>query len=233
MNKAVLMILLCSLSIDGFGTMATLTFSVTPMEARITINGQYYGTGKATIHLEQAGRVSLHVECEGYKTLNRNYQYNFKYGYNSGSATYNKGNNYFPIELEKDVSYLKEELAASASDSVNTFILLKVKPGTAPEAAWKSIINVAEDYFEDTNFSKMEYGTLKTQWIPNKTGGKKIRTRLIVRIDSEDPLVFKMKLQSEFSSDPGAFEYDDEKFQAWNSVMNKYKGLIGNMVGRF
>lgn len=210
----------------------TLVFTVEPSDASITVNGQYYGTGTATVVLRQAGKVVVSFEREGYLTLVRKYQYNFKFGYNSGSETYNKGKNYFSITLQKDSRYIPAEAVCSRSDSVNTYYSCEVRPMHSAESAWKEIGNVVLDYFEDMDFNGMEHGNLKTPWATAYAGGKKIRTRLIVRIETETPLTYKFNLQSEYCNDLNAYEYDDYRFQRWDMVMNKYEGLINALFLR-
>jgi hypothetical protein len=210
----------------------TITFTVTPSDAKITINGQYYGTGTATINMEQAGKVLATFEREGYITLTKKYHYNFKYGYSGGSETYNKGSNHFSISLQKDDKHIPAEAISSSSDSINTFYSCVVSPKHNAETAWKATENVVLDYFEEVNFKKVEQGNLKTPWVAAVAGSKKIRTRLIVRVETEQPLTYRFNLQSEYCNDVNAYEYDDYRFQKWDLVMNKYRGLIQDLMGK-
>lgn len=229
---AAFIICLFTLSSNLFGAGATLSFSVTPNDAKITINGQFYGTGTASIELESAGgKVLVSIEREGYTTYTNHYCYNYKYGgYNTLVARYNKGYNHYDIVLHKDEKHIPTEAISSPSDSINTYYSCSVSPKYNAETAWKATENVVLDYFEDVNFKKVEQGNLKTPWVTSVAGAKKIRTRLIVRVESEQPLTYRFNLQSEFCNDVNAYEYDDYRFQKWDMVMNKYEGVIRELT---
>jgi predicted RNA binding protein with dsRBD fold (UPF0201 family) len=211
---------------------ASLSFTVTPSDATITINGQYAGTGSATFELESAGgKVLVTIEKEGYTTYTNYYCYNYKYGgYNTVVARYNKGDNHYNITLRADDTYVQPTSNSTPSDSINKYYSCKVNQKYSATEAWKAVENIVLDYFEDVNFSKMEQGNLKTPWIASISGSSKIRTRLIARIETEQPLTYKFNLQSEYCTDRNAYEYDDYRFQPWNSVMNKYNGVIKGLI---
>ena len=121
-------IALLALSTHLFGAKATLSFSVTPSDATITINGQYAGTGSATFELESAGgKVLVTIEKEGYTTYTNYYCYNYKYGgYNTVVARYNKGYNHYNITLRADDTYVQPASNSTPSDSINKYYSCKV-----------------------------------------------------------------------------------------------------------
>ena len=223
---------LFALSSNLFGAGATLSFSVTPNDAKITINGQYYGTGTASIELEKAGgKVLVSIEREGYIAYTNYYCYNYKYGgYNTVVARYDKGYNHYDIVLQKDEKHIPTEAISSPSDSINAYYSCLVSTKYNPVTAWKTTENVVLDYFEDVDFKKVEQGNLKTPWVASVVGSRKIRTRLIVRVESEQPLTYRFNLQSEYCNDVNAYEYDDYRFQKWDMVMNKYEGVIQELM---
>ncbi|MFT4681995.1 MAG: hypothetical protein ACI9YU_001848 [Flavobacteriales bacterium] len=208
-----------------------LHFTTSPSNARISVNGEYLGTGSTTFVLAQAGgKVHVMVELEGYVTYNKFYHYNYKYGgYNTTVERYNKGSNSYRITLHRDPNYIDPNVISTRYDSINRYYLCEVKDGINAEIGWKTLKSVIRDHFEDISFTNVQQGDIRTPWDPSQVGQQKIRTRLIVRTENEDPLIYKFKLQSEYCNDLNAYEYDDYRFQPWNRVLNKYRGLLGAM----
>jgi hypothetical protein len=235
--KALLFILLIGFATTVFGFEATLTFSSTPADAKIYLNGEMKGIGKATIALSRAVMVEVRIEREGYITYRKNYIYHkgSVYAHNENKGGYDRGDNYFTATLENDPAFenakkgLKElEDGSFKTDSANTFIIVGVDSKYNIQESWKLVTKVANDYFDDFEENKGESGNLKSTWQAKVVGSKKIRSRLIVKVNTDSPLTYKVKIQSEYSDDSSVSTKDDEKFKEWDRVLKKYRGLLMN-----
>lgn len=228
---ALSLILLLPVILIAGNSKATFHFTVTPSNARISVNGEFQGVGTATYVLEKAGgKLHVTVELEGYVTYSKYYHYNYKYGgYNTTVERYDKGHNSYSIKLYEDPAYIDPNAISAPSDSINRYFLCEVRQGMNAETSWKAIKGVILDYFEDISFKDAEQGNFRTPWIASKVGKQKIRTRLIVRTEAQSPLTYKFNLQSEYCNDVNAYEYDDYRFQPWDRVQNKYRGLIQDL----
>jgi len=229
--KALLTALFCGLFVtSSFGFKATINITTVPSDAKIYFNGQLYGTGTAKLELSKQAKVILKVEREGYITITKTYL--FKGGSRFAKSlreSYYRGQNHFTITLIKDDKYVNPLDVSTKTDSINSFIICNVDPKYNSLDAWKIATKIVTDYFDDIENNKNELGTLKTNWVPQIVGIRKIRTRLIIKIDSENPLSFKIKIQSEYSDYINAYENDDENFKEWDRVLNKYKNLIPDL----
>jgi hypothetical protein len=59
-----------------------------------------------------------------------------------------------------------------------------------------------------------------------------IRTRIIIKETSTEPLVFKIKLVSESSGLPLTSVKSDELYKEWDRVLRSYSDVIGEFQAR-
>jgi hypothetical protein len=59
-----------------------------------------------------------------------------------------------------------------------------------------------------------------------------IRTRLIIKESSSEPLVFKVKLISEESNLPLTSVKSDELYKEWDRVLRSYSDIISELQAR-
>lgn len=210
---------------------ATINITSNPSDAKIYIGGQLRGTGFASFNIEQAGKIQVKVEREGYVTFIQYYSYhNFaKFSYNATTATYKRGQNNFTISLIKDENYVNPSDVSVSNDSINSFYICYVNPKFNRQDAWKKVNDIVSDYFDDFDTSKNQEDLIKTNWETQIVGEKKIRTRFIIKLDNENPLSYKFKLQSEYSDNKNAYEYDNENFKVWDRILKKYNTILSKI----
>jgi hypothetical protein len=210
---------------------AKLIFTTVPSTAKIYFDGQLTGTGTAEITLERAVLVEVKIVNEGYITFMKSYRYGkgSQFAKNEGKGGYERGKNEYTITLDKDPNYVspteKENQLnklSTKTDSINKFVAVNSKYNS--QESWKLVKQVISDYFDDNDETKPEEGTLKTAWQTQVVDGKKIRTRIIVKTNTDNS--YKIKIQSEYSNDINASTKDDEKFQEWDRLLRKYQGAI-------
>jgi hypothetical protein len=109
MKKSLAILLFISLSLSSFAFKAILHISVTPSDAKIYIDNVLKGTGNLIITLDEAKEVQVRFEKEGYATQSYYYAYNVPKGTTSRKS-YDRGDNYIVIELEKGDKVVKQEV---------------------------------------------------------------------------------------------------------------------------
>lgn len=77
-----------------------------------------------------------------------------------------------------------------------------------------------------------ETGYLRTAWQLQAFKQNTIRTRIIVKQSSENPLAFKIKVVSEESRRPRTSAKSDELYRDWDRVLRKYKDVITEVQSR-
>ena len=130
------------------------------------------------------------------------------------------------VEMKRDDSYD----ASLKIDFANNDIDVRT---TKPEAdAWRLMNQIITSQFDIIEITDKETGYLRTAWAVQSFKGNTIRSRMIVKLGSNDPLYYKIKLMSEQSGEPGTSPKADEKFQEWDRVLRKYEGVVNEIVNR-
>ena len=111
--------------------------------------------------------------------------------------------------------------ATEATDMANIDIERKTNK---PEVeAWRLISQIITSYFDVIEVTDMNTGYLRTAWVVQTFKQNTIRTRIIVKLGSSNPLSYKVKLISEQSGQPQTSVKSDELFKEYNRILKKYK----------
>ncbi len=211
---------------------ARLNITTFPSSASIYLNGNKVGNGTAQIVLEKADVIEIKVENIGYKTTIRTLHY--VRGAKGGNE-YDRGINSYSILLEKDESYVNVNIASSnedikeisfKSDSINNYFSFSPDNKYKQLEAWKIINKIVGYYFDDLESLKNDTAYIQSSWQVKIVGSKKIRTRIIVRTDMLNPLTYKIKVQSEYSTDINANTKANDKYREWDRILKKYKNIF-------
>ena len=98
--------------------------------------------------------------------------------------------------------------------------------------AWKLMSQIIETYFDVIEVTDRETGYLRTAWVAQTFKQRTIRTRMIVKLGSTDPLTYKIKLVSEQAGAAQTSVKNDELFKEWDRVLRKYKEVIHEIQTR-
>ena len=190
-----------------------------PQTARIYINGVLTGTGRVEVTVPKNDCVKVEVKLEGFVQETRNYCDR------KGMST-PPNSDY--IQLQADESYT----SSVESNVANTEILLSVKKGKSREDAWKMIVQTVLGKFDVLENNDERSGYLRTAWVGQTfmRGNNTIRTRVIIKLSSEDPLAFKIKFVSEESRRAGTSFSADEQYAPFGRILKKYDGFIDEMM---
>ena len=221
-------LLLCAVILCNFFSAQAreLKISVTPSDAKIYIDGSYYGDGTVTAELRKKdGFIAVKVEHPGYLTLETKI---------------------YATDKRKAVSYTlrKDESfdASEPSDLVNKYFNVKISKklyktkddGTQDlSLAWKLMHQIILGYFEEIQTTDFASGFIQTPWIYKTfpTSEKQLRTRVSVRQSSfGDELAFQIKISSEVGS---LFaEKRDESFKPIDRILKNLEPMISEFQSR-
>jgi hypothetical protein len=130
------------------------------------------------------------------------------------------------LQMEKDDSHE----ASEASDVAN--IDLEIKTTKSEVEAWKLLSQIITSYFDVIEVTDKETGYLRTAWVIQSFKQRTVRTRIIIKLGSSDPLTYKIKLISEYASGPQISAKSDELFREWDRVLRKYREVIREVQTR-
>lgn len=121
--------------------------------------------------------------------------------------------------------------ASVLTDIANVDIEVKVSE-MDKDKAWKLINQIVLNYIDVIEMTDKETGYLRTAWSLQTFQQNTIRTRMIVKESSSNPLVFKVKLVSEESGNTMTSVKDDHLFKEWDRVLRSYTNAFSEFQAR-
>ena len=183
--------------------------------ASIFVDGKLSATTSITIKIPAYSTVHIRVEKVGFIAQERIYV--------------NDGNHEIPpkdyIQLDKD-----DALEASVlTDLVNRDV--DIRAGKSEDEAWKLANRIVTSYFDVIAITDKATGYLCTAWVLKPFKSATVRTRLIVKTASTEPLGYKIKIVSEIAP-PGAMASADDVFRPWNRLLRIYENALPELQSR-
>ena len=191
---------------------------VSETDAEIYLNGRLVGKGSAEIVVPSDGCVTLIAKKIGF--LEDKIEFCNKKGHAKPPK-----NHY--VEMARDDSYD----ASVQTDIANVDIELPVN-NMDKDKAWKLMNQIVLSYIDVIEMTDKETGYLRTAWSLKTFKQNTIRTRIIVKESSSEPLVFKAKLISEASGKPLTSVKSDELYKEWDRVLRSYSDVISEFQAR-
>jgi len=221
--KSTIKILLAFIFIAGFGFSAMagkkkVLVSCSETDAAIYSNGIKVGTGQAEIIILSNACVTININKVGFLEVEETICN--KKGFPKPPKT-----KYF--EMLPDPAYD----ASVQTDMANIDIEVELNPDRENIESWKILNQVVTNYFDVIEISDRETGYLRTSWNMQNFTNAAVRTRLIIKIGSLEPLSYKVKLVSEIG-DSGISVKSDHKFAEWDRVLRTYETVIDQIVSR-
>lgn len=195
----------------------TITISASQSDADIFVDGQFMGNGQVDIVVLKNSCVTVNVQKVGYLVEVVTFC-------NKKSSPTPPKTHY--VKMTRDDAYD----ASIQTDIANVDIRLKAVQDE--QQTWKRISQIVMSYFDVIEVTDRETGYLRTSWIVQSFNQNTVRTRVIVKLGSTNPLVYKVKLVSESSGRPGTSVKSDELFKEWDRVLRKYQGVIDELQNR-
>jgi hypothetical protein len=216
--KSVLLIVsIMAVSFSATAGKKIVRFTTSEPDAKIYIDGKMMGTGQLEITIPTYACVAVKVEKLGY--LNGLIEFCNKPNYTPPPKTYF-------YQMEKDDAYD----ATEATDVANVDI--EVKTNKKEDDAWRLLSQIITTYFDVIEVTDKSTGYLRTAWVVQTFKQKTIRTRMIVKLASSDPLAYKIKLVSEVAPSGQVSVKSDEQFKEWDRILRKYREVIREATSR-
>ncbi|MEL6809831.1 MAG: hypothetical protein AAFP76_00660 [Bacteroidota bacterium] len=187
-------------------------------DAEIFINGKLIGKGSTVVTVPSDDCVTVIAKKIGF--LTERIEFCNKKKMTKPPKTYY-------IEMKRDDAYD----ASIQTDIANVDIELIVD-SMDKDRAWKLINQIVLSYIDVIEMTDKETGYLRTAWSLKTFRQNTVRTRIIVKESSVDPLVFKVKLISEASGIPMVSVKSDELFKEWDRVLRSYSNVVSEFQAR-
>lgn len=190
-------------------------------EARILVNDKVAGSGTFTVRVNEGSCANVRVERDGFIPYVREY---------CAQPNAPEPPLEDPVSLEPDESFD----ASVQNEQANINITLEAGKTKTEEQAWKLVSSIILGSFDILENSDSETGYLRTAWQmkPYAGGRVLIRTRVILKRSSSDPVRYTIKLVSERNRVPGMTSKDDENFVPWDRVLKTYSDLVPELQSR-
>ena len=203
---------------DAFLGKKKVQIGVSETDAEIYLNGRLVGKGSAEIVVPNDGCVTVITRKVGF--LEDKIEFCNRKGHSKPPK-----NHY--IELARDDSYD----ASVQTDIANVDIELNVSD-MDKDTAWKLINQIVLSYIDVIEMTDKETGYLRTAWSLKTFKQNTVRTRIIIKEASTEPLVFKAKLISESSGGALTSVKSDELYKEWDRVLRSYSDVISEFQAR-
>ncbi len=211
LKTTLLILAIVAISLPAMAKKKLVRFTVSEPDAKIYVDGKLMGSGQLDITIPAYACVNVKVE---------------KMGYLDGLIEFCNKSNYSPppktyfYQMEKDDAFD----ASEATDVANVDI--EIKTSKKEDDAWKLLSQIITTYFDVIEVTDKNTGYLRTSWVVQTFKQKTIRTRLIVKLASTDPLAYKIKLVSELANSNQVSVKSDEMFKEWDRILRKYREVI-------
>ncbi|HTB27091.1 MAG TPA: hypothetical protein VK711_17090, partial [Puia sp.] len=151
-----------------------VTVTTSPQTAKIYVDGILMGAGKVVVKISKNSCVTVDVKQDGYIPETRTYC-------DKKGITDPPSSEY--IQLQEDEAFS----SSTESNIANIDVQLSVNPSKTKEEAWKEIVGVVLEKFDDLENSDEKTGYLRTSWVGMTFKSNTLRVRFIVKQSSESP----------------------------------------------
>jgi hypothetical protein len=183
--------------------------------AKIFVDGKMIGATTTEIKVPAYSTVNVRVEKIGFITEERNFM-------NDDSHEIPKT---YYIKLDPDDAYEQSFTTDIANKDID------IKTNQKEDDAWKLISRIITNSFDVIQVTDKATGYMCTAWTVKNFRAATVRTRLIIKTGSSEPLVYKAKLVSEIGK-AGASANQDENFKPWDRVLRTYENVITDLQSR-
>ena len=215
--RLILLMVAVLISTQTFALKKKVTISASQNDADIYVDGQLMGNGQLDVVILNNSCVTENVVKTGYLVEQLTFC-------NKKSAS--KPPKTYYVEMRRDDAFD----ASIQTDIANVDINLS--SNKSEEETWKLISQIIMSYFDVIEVTDRETGYLRTSWVVQTFKQNTIRTRVIVKLGSSNPLTYKVKLVSEQSGRAATSVKSDELFKEWDRVLRKYQSVLDELQNR-
>ncbi len=218
MSKTITIILLLFVATTSiYASKSKVQFSASEQDANIYVDGKLMGKGSLEILISKDACVKVRVEKVGFLI------YHIEF---CNKKKQSKPPKSYYMEMHRDDAFD----ASIQTDIANIDIAINVN--RPKDESWKLINQIVLSYLDVIEITDKETGYLRTAWQLKTFKQNTIRTRIIIKEASSNPLAFKIKLISEESRAPLTSVKSDELYREWDRVLRKYKDIVSEMQSR-
>lgn len=218
---------ICTLLLaTSMGFAQTKTIHVTPDKAKIFVDGSEVGNGSYTLRFNlRTDFYMLKFECPGYITKQVKL---FK----------NNPNKTIAYNLAKDEAFMNSigpsgnAGGEDAIDLANKWFEVTARDGMDEAKIWKRLMSIANRNFDNVEIRDKDTGWIRTAWARTTFESQVVRTRLEIKVntDSDDEIIYKVKIYSELNNDIECT--GDDCFEKYDRVLKKYVDLINELQNK-
>jgi len=194
-----------------------IAFGVSESDAEIYINGKLLGKGNLEVVVPSTSCVTVIVKKVGF--LIEKIEFCNKKGMAKPPKSYY-------MELVRDDAFD----ASIQTDIANVDIELRCT--ISKDKAWKLLNQIILSNIDVIEMTDKETGYVRTAWSLKTFKQNTIRTRIIIKQTSDEPLTFKVKLVSEESRMALTSVKSDELYKEWDRVLRSYSNVIPELQAR-
>lgn len=194
-----------------------IVISASEPDAEIFVNGQPMGRGTATVVVPKKGQVNVLVFKSGF--LREEFTFFDKKDKPKPPKTLfvkMKPDDAFEASKQTDIANVNLDLSTSKEE----------------DDVWLVINRIILSYFDVIETTDKETGYIRTAWTIQTFTQSTVRTRVIVKLASKDPLSYKFKIISEIAVGPNVSAKDDQLFKEWDRVLRKLEPLAEELPSR-
>ena len=191
--------------------------SCSEADAEIFVNGQPMGRGTATVVIPKKGQVNVLIFKSGF--LREEFTFFDKKDKPKPPKTLfvkMKPDDAFEASKQTDIANVNLDLSTSKEE----------------DDVWLVINRIILSYFDVIETTDKETGYIRTAWTIQTFTQSTVRTRVIVKLASKDPLSYKFKIISEIAAGPNVSAKDDQLFKEWDRVLRKLEPLAEELPSR-
>lgn len=211
-------ILIIGLSFSSFAGKKKVLISCSESDAAIYSNGIKVGTGQAQVIVLSKSCITVHIKRDGFLDIEETICN--KKGFPKPAKSM-----YFDMIIDPAFD------ASEYNDQVNRDIAVALNQDRSEVDGWRILNQIVTSYFDIIEISDRETGYLRTAWNIQDFDNATVRTRIIIKMGSLDPLSYKVKLVSEISAADTQAKHDN-KFREWDRVLRTYETIIEQITSR-
>ncbi len=215
--KVMLILVALLVSSQSFALKKKIKISASQNDASIYVDGQLMGNGQVDVVVMNNSCVTVQIYKTGFLHVRKTFC--------NKKASPKPPKTYY-AEMRRDDAFD----ASIQTDIANVDITLK--SDKSEEETWKLISQIIMSYFDVIEVTDRETGYLRTSWVVQSFTQNTVRTRIILKSGSSNPLTYKVKLVSEASGYASTSVKSDEKFKEWDRVLRKYQSVLDELQNR-
>ncbi len=183
--------------------------------AKIYVNGTLIGGTTTEIKVAANSRSNVRIEKIGFIPEERNYINDDQHKLPQSEF----------VKLEPDDAYENSFTTDVANRDID------IKTNLKEDDAWKLVSRIITGYFDVIQVTDKATGYMCTAWVVKNFKAGTIRTRMIIKTGSTEPLVYQAKLVSEIGP-AGASANADEHYKPWDRVLRTFENAIPDLQSR-